>query len=1321
MSHWLTQVNKRRFFFGLCGGALALVVSALAQVTPVAADSYATGIQTHNGQRFYFSLTDNRPATQILENNIGLYYDRPGSYQVTLHQPWDGQRRKWYSGDFIIGADYTNANGSHHLYTATPENAYRTFTVHVPNQRDPDTGKYRVLLRMYVRTIRSAKDSAFRFAVSTDGLVRAIASRSTGFESAYFSRTPSHGRYSIRFGSICTMTSSQVRRIGVFDPDNTGQNVWNIAQRQRKFYVELWGGPKGSSMWLNHRWTPGVSSNKWEYETATFHPNWQYELVFVGLDHNNTIQLELPFDSIYYDVPCQQWTAGATSRVRVNGGPEQQQATAKPGDRIRFFHALRNTSAYDIPPRTLEIGIDQRLNGGRASYHQWTARYEHVGSAGHTFYTPGNVQPYNNALAGGDQVGQDDVGKEICQQLSWRPRAWNTSEWGASGATTGWACVTVPYQFNLRPTINVAASSITEGATIVNGVQASITNDGPTKSNRTNYAVVRFVVRGNESKVIPGDDNVRVPYNPTAPGNLVADWPCVVARQIGARNGLNVDTRDCTGGGLVANGGGTVISKSGLQVMSSQLNDITGLNPNAGDRVCYTTIVSSYDTAHQTATDLFRYAPPSCVNIAKKPKVQFWGGDIRTRADASEVVTNNSARATLVQPSQEELVAAERATQRYWYFGNRAALDFGVSGSRTPVPFRAKRTISGNEGVTVATDKQGRLQFYTDGADVIRADGTLINDPGQKLDGSGTTTQAAAAFPVSNNRYVIVTSSAASEELRKGRIRYSIVDMNLNGGRGKITALNKPLGNDESAYITESLSVAPHADGRGYWVVASRAGTNQMLSFAVPYQLPADPVLTQPPVVSATGSITGSATDPGFGTINFSADYAQVVVLNDVNETIRVLRFNQTTGRMIQEYAWRTDAIAGVRQGVNASGYSADFSPSGQYIYVTTLYNLDGRGPFSVLARYNRDGSGGMLIAKLYKNPACPECSGPTGGGQVKRAPNGHMYVASIYHSAISVITRPDAPADGRSTPQALVGFMENAQPLRVAGFTDITSNFGLPQTVAVTMDHLREEPRFTTHMYGSWAEYGIVSPGRVVSASGAGLSSLPDGRTSVTSAHAYNALTFQNQRSPFGMFQTATPPVHALASYFKPTRSLGGAVDMRHVDAGVYQAGNVTVSGGEVQSGRRIVIKSNGVVTIRGNITYVATQHTSAETVPQLIIIAKHIVIEPQVTRVDAWLVAQEGSLTTCDTTVRSSPAWLQGLSVSACENQLVINGHVAARHLYLRRTFTKSGMAPGDHPGVPAEILNLRPDAYLSGQAFARQSGAIKTTHLRELPPRF
>ncbi len=161
-------------------------------------------------------------------------------------------------------------------------------------------------------------------------------------------------------------------------------------------------------------------------------------------------------------------------------------------------------------------------------------------------------------------------------------------------------------------------------------------------------------------------------------------------------------------------------------------------------------------------------------------------------------------------------------------------------------------------------------------------------------------------------------------------------------------------------------------------------------------------------------------------------------------------------------------------------------------------------------------------------------------------------------------------------------------------------------------------------------------------------------------------------------------------------------------------RAGNLTIQGGTVQQGKTIVIRATGTVTIAGDLLYEAGPYTSSSAIPQLVIIAASIVVNDTVQNVNAWLVAPAGSVSTCGAV---TGGWLAGINSTVCTQPLQINGPVVADRLYLRRTHGGERA----NPGLPAEILNLRPDAYLWAYGQSRTSGAIKTTYTRELPPRF
>ncbi len=259
---------------------------------------------------------------------------------------------------------------------------------------------------------------------------------------------------------------------------------------------------------------------------------------------------------------------------------------------------------------------------------------------------------------------------------------------------------------------------------------------------------------------------------------------------------------------------------------------------------------------------------------------------------------------------------------------------------------------------------------------------------------------------------------------------------------------------------------------------------------------------------------------------------------------------------------------------------------------------------------------------------------------------------------------------------------------------------------------------------YGSWGEYGIAAKDKAITSSGAGLSSGYAGRDGVSSA-GYNKLTFANTPT-FGNF---TKNSLVLGGFTTPSvrgnrGRISGSVDVNSLSTGEYMAGNVTLSGTTLGTGKSVVIRSSGTVKISGNLLYEATSDTTR--LPQLIIYAENIIIEPDVSEVNAWLITRDkGYVSTCGSIVNMT-SWLSGLSSSQCDKQLRVNGPIMAGSLFLRRTYGGRHSSPARnddnmHPGTPAEVLNLRADAYIWAYNNYRGSGAIRTMNVKELPPRY
>lgn len=266
-----------------------------------------------------------------------------------------------------------------------------------------------------------------------------------------------------------------------------------------------------------------------------------------------------------------------------------------------------------------------------------------------------------------------------------------------------------------------------------------------------------------------------------------------------------------------------------------------------------------------------------------------------------------------------------------------------------------------------------------------------------------------------------------------------------------------------------------------------------------------------------------------------------------------------------------------------------------------------------------------------------------------------------------------------------------------------------------------------TDRVYGSWGEYGVMATGII---RGIGSGSAFAGRglayltgcsyTFLTIANATNANCRTTPAANYGGYRTGRtlPDVAARYPVASATATISGTQSIANL-SGVYRtSGPLTLTGGSLPLGRTIVINTYDAatrtykdVTIAGDITYATGRMTSNNQIPQLVIIGRNINIQSAVKQVDSWLIA-EGTLNTCSNVARTA------ITINNCNSLLTMNGPVMAKEVQLWRT---AGSGNGDASGDPAEVFNLRPDAYLWGIAQSARSGRLQTVYQRELPPRY
>lgn len=806
-------------------------------------------------------------------------------------------------------------------------------------------------------------------------------------------------------------------------------------------------------------------------------------------------------------------------------------------------------------------------------------------------------------------IKREDMGKRICQRIYWDrrnslvPKGWVYSSY---------ACVEVPYDYDVEPSVSVNSDYIdAENVTKIEGINAGLNNKGTSKTQNSSYALARFVVRGAEVSGLTGkSDVVSLPG-----GTADSDWPCAIVRLIKGqyRDSLNIDSGACR---KIVQNTGSQLNTGQTPVATNQIDNLDRVKLSANDSLCYVVMVSDYNGS-APSTD-FKYAV-KCIRSSKRPKVQVWGGDIKTDKEVITSRTSNNVNVPDENLSRIELDKTSIRARGLWGTGldkdgNKIGDD--VHFSPGEYGFKGGDSVDPHWSIVCAEDQyggNGNQRAYkksTKKPDYLpscHGDATNLKDDYQARTIVTTQWRAPGGGDVLQDGYITCEPDS---------MYYDIVG-------------------------DASLVYNPDYCKRGVWRTSDSAKWIGINSF---------------------GRHTHSNSKPDPAHLNCHDNSRPIVEIIPCSNTY-VFRLKGINLEGLKDAKSLEIGFSGAVDNlvkVKINGYE-----------MKTLGNDNGSRPEGV--QYFGWGLPGYAGNSRFTAETQP--------GTVLYENNNFI---DIYV---------------KSNPSHMGLLIE-----------DITLAYKMAYT--------------NQNVYGSWGEYGIIANGKADSASGAGLSSSFNGRSGVT-PRDYNKLTFANIPK-YGNFSSTSsvPDNFTLPSVRGARGNISGNVDVNSLASGEYNAGNVTLTGSKLSVGKSIVIKSSGVVRISGDLLY--TDTNDVRQLPQLIIYAKNIIIEPSVGEVNAWLITQkDGYVSTCGVVI-SAGGWLSGVSESSCGKQLKVNGPIKTGHLFLRRTYggkhaSSAKNDPNMHPGTPAEIINLRADTYIWAYNNYRNTGAISTMNVRELPPRY
>ena len=325
-----------------------------------------------------------------------------------------------------------------------------------------------------------------------------------------------------------------------------------------------------------------------------------------------------------------------------------------------------------------------------------------------------------------------------------------------------------------------------------------------------------------------------------------------------------------------------------------------------------------------------------------------------------------------------------------WHFGKNAGLDFNTT---PPTPITG--SINTAEGCAAISDKNGNLLFSTDGSNVYDKLGSVMPN-GSGLLGNPSSTQAAVIVPKPGS-YVSSQSRPSSfyvftvdYNFGTNGIRYSEINMNLNGGLGDVLIVNKNTHIIDTT-TTEKIAIAKHANDCDYWVICKPVNTNDFHSYLV-----SSTGVSPSPVISSPGPNIPAS----LGYISVSPDNSMISLVSTNPKVLYVYDFDDNTGMLSTKF-FENDPTGN-------RPYGVEFSPNSRYIYITgfntpinnNIYQYD----------LTTSNNAAFIASKTIAGTTTNSGSANRTLGALKLGPDNKIYVALPDTSRLGVINNPNNP-----------------------------------------------------------------------------------------------------------------------------------------------------------------------------------------------------------------------------------------------------------------------------------------------------------------------
>ncbi len=355
-----------------------------------------------------------------------------------------------------------------------------------------------------------------------------------------------------------------------------------------------------------------------------------------------------------------------------------------------------------------------------------------------------------------------------------------------------------------------------------------------------------------------------------------------------------------------------------------------------------------------------------------------------------------------------------------WYFGDQAGVDFNGASPTARTDGQTYIQFSHAEGTSVICDSTGSFLFYTNGEKVWNQNHNVMPN-GSNLFGNFSSTHSSLIIPKPDNDrfYYLFTLDGFLNSYNNG-LRYSIVDMALDSGRGDIINCKKNIKLLDTA--SEKMAVTKHANEKDYWLVSHKFYTNSFYA----YQISNEGIVDT--VVSNAGRVHGSDPFFGIGQMKISPDGSKLALVagNGLNYK-SVFDFNNATG-----------VVNNPVQLPNDRSYGVEFSPDNTKVYFDINDFISPQGLLGI-KQYDVTAGGGAQDSIVASESVV--ASGIGGGGKgFQLAPDGNIYMVSKSNDQyLSAIENPNDTNPNFNSQKVFLGGKDGSfsVPTYITKFTD--------------------------------------------------------------------------------------------------------------------------------------------------------------------------------------------------------------------------------------------------------------------------------------------